>query len=105
MKVTKKSGPPKDLVYFDEDLNLTKMHVEDVVEILFVRVPHTNLYTAGGDHQLLGCDSCPSPGCIYECHNCEETPLYTYAGQACEKTSSRFSSGSTGGSYVFFLYP
>ena len=42
MKVTKKSGPPKDLVYFDEDLNLTKMHVEDVVEIF--NTPLTGSY-------------------------------------------------------------
>ena len=42
MKVTKRNGPPEDLVYFDEDLNLTKMHVEDVVEIF--NTPHTGSY-------------------------------------------------------------
>ena len=33
MKIHKQDGPPEDLLYFDEDINLTQKQVEDVVEI------------------------------------------------------------------------
>ena len=32
MKIRKQDGPPEDLIYFDEDLNLTQNNVEDVVD-------------------------------------------------------------------------
>ena len=32
MKIKKQSGPPEDLIYFDDDL-LSQSQVEDVVEI------------------------------------------------------------------------
>ena len=31
MKINKQDGPPEDLLYFDEDLNLSQKQVEDVV--------------------------------------------------------------------------
>ena len=42
MKIRKQSGPPKDLIYFDEDINLTQNQVEDVVEIF--NTPLTGSY-------------------------------------------------------------
>ena len=33
MKIRKQNGPPEDLLYFDEDLDLSQSQVEDVVEI------------------------------------------------------------------------
>ena len=42
MKIRKQSGPPEDLIYFDEDLNLTQNNVEDVVEIF--NTPLTGSY-------------------------------------------------------------
>jgi hypothetical protein len=42
MKIRKQSGPPEDLIYFDEDLNLTQNNVEDVVEIF--KTPLTGSY-------------------------------------------------------------
>ncbi len=33
MKIRKQDGPPEDLLYFDEDLNLSQKQVEDVIEI------------------------------------------------------------------------
>ena len=33
MKIHKQDGPPEDLLYFDEDLNLSQKQVEDVIEI------------------------------------------------------------------------
>ena len=32
MKITKRAGPPEDLVYFDDELDLKEKDVEDVVE-------------------------------------------------------------------------
>ena len=34
MKITKRAGPPEDLVYFDDELDLKEKDVEDVVEII-----------------------------------------------------------------------
>ena len=42
MKIRKQSDPPQDLIYFDEDLNLTQNNVEDVVEIF--NTPLTGSY-------------------------------------------------------------
>ena len=42
MKIHKQDGPPEDLLYFDEDLNLTQKQVEDVVEIF--HTPLTGAY-------------------------------------------------------------
>lgn len=42
MKIRKQNGPPEDLIYFDEDLNLTQNNVEDVVEIF--KTPLTGSY-------------------------------------------------------------
>ena len=42
MKIRKQDGPPEDLIYFDEDLNLTQNNVEDVVEIF--KTPLTGSY-------------------------------------------------------------
>ena len=42
MKIRKQNGPPEDLIYFDEDLNLTQSNVEDVVEIF--NTPLTGSY-------------------------------------------------------------
>ena len=42
MKIRKQDGPPEDLIYFDEDLNLTQNNVEDVVEIF--NTPLTGSY-------------------------------------------------------------
>ena len=33
MKINKQAGPPEDLLYFDDEVNLTPLQVEDVVEI------------------------------------------------------------------------
>ena len=42
MKINKQDGPPEDLLYFDEDLNLSQKQVEDVVEIF--KTPLTGSY-------------------------------------------------------------
>tara|TARA_Y100000746_G_scaffold114657_1_gene98076 strand:- start:2382 stop:3488 length:1107 start_codon:yes stop_codon:yes gene_type:complete len=42
MKIRKQDGPPEDLLYFDEDINLTQKQVEDVVEIF--HTPLTGAY-------------------------------------------------------------
>ena len=42
MKITKRSGPPEDLVYFDDELDLKEKDVEDVVEIF--NTPLTGSY-------------------------------------------------------------
>ena len=42
MKIRKQKGPQEDLIYFDEDLNLTQNNVEDVVEIF--KTPLTGSY-------------------------------------------------------------
>ena len=42
MKIRKQDGPPKDLLYFDEDLDLSQKQVEDVVEIF--NTPLTGSY-------------------------------------------------------------
>ena len=42
MKIRKKNGPPEDLLYFDEDLDLSQSQVEDVVEIF--NTPLTGSY-------------------------------------------------------------
>ena len=42
MKITKQNGPPEDLLYFDEEVNLTPGQVEDVVEIF--NTPLTGAY-------------------------------------------------------------
>ena len=42
MKITEQKGPPEDLLYFENDLNLTKEHVEDIVEIF--KTPLTGSY-------------------------------------------------------------
>ena len=42
MKIHKQDGPPEDLLYFDEDINLTQKQVEDVVEIF--HTPLTGAY-------------------------------------------------------------
>ena len=42
MKIRKQDGPPEDLLYFDEDINLTQKQVEDVVEIF--KTPLTGAY-------------------------------------------------------------
>ena len=42
MKIHKQDGPPEDLLYFDEDINLTQKQVEDVVEIF--NTPLTGAY-------------------------------------------------------------
>ena len=42
MKIRKQNGPPEDLIYFDEDLNLTQNNLEDVVEIF--KTPLTGSY-------------------------------------------------------------
>jgi hypothetical protein len=33
MKITKQKGPPEELLYFDDEVNMTSEQVEDVVEI------------------------------------------------------------------------
>ena len=38
MKIRKQNGPPEDLIYFDEDLNLTQNNVEVVVDIFKTRL-------------------------------------------------------------------
>ena len=42
MKIQEQKGPPEDLLYFDEDLNLSQKQVEDVVEIF--HTPLTGAY-------------------------------------------------------------
>tara|TARA_B100001113_G_scaffold184064_1_gene150859 strand:- start:1540 stop:2688 length:1149 start_codon:yes stop_codon:yes gene_type:complete len=42
MKIRKQEGPPEDLLYFDEDLDLSQSQVEDVVEIF--NTPLTGSY-------------------------------------------------------------
>ena len=42
MKIRKQAGPPEDLLYFDEDLDLSQSQVEDVVEIF--NTPLTGSY-------------------------------------------------------------
>ena len=42
MKITKRQGPPEDLVYFDDELDLKEKDVEDVVEIF--NTPLTGSY-------------------------------------------------------------
>ena len=42
MKITKQAGPPEDLLYFDDEVNLTPLQVEDVVEIF--NTPLTGSY-------------------------------------------------------------
>ena len=42
MKITKRAGPPEDLVYFDDELDLKEKDVEDVVEIF--NTPLTGSY-------------------------------------------------------------
>ena len=42
MKIKKQDGPPKDLLYFDDEVNLTPLQVEDVVEIF--NTPLTGSY-------------------------------------------------------------
>ena len=42
MKINEQKGPPEDLLYFDEDLDLSQKQVEDVVEIF--HTPLTGAY-------------------------------------------------------------
>ena len=42
MKITRTDGPPEDLLYFDNELNLTPEQVEDVAEIF--NTPLTGAY-------------------------------------------------------------
>ena len=42
MKITKTDGPPEDLLYFDNELNLSPQQVEDVAEIF--KTPLTGAY-------------------------------------------------------------
>ena len=42
MKITKQNGPPEDLLYFDDEVNMTPDQVEDVVEIF--NTPLTGSY-------------------------------------------------------------
>tara|TARA_A200000159_G_scaffold33571_1_gene30200 strand:+ start:2727 stop:3827 length:1101 start_codon:yes stop_codon:yes gene_type:complete len=42
MKIKKQSGPPEDLIYFDDDLPLSQSQVEDVIEIF--KTPLTGSY-------------------------------------------------------------
>ena len=42
MKIKKQDGPPEDLLYFDEEVDLTPIQVEDVVEIF--HTPLTGAY-------------------------------------------------------------
>ena len=42
MEIKKQDGPPKDLLYFDDEVNLTPLQVEDVVEIF--NTPLTGSY-------------------------------------------------------------
>ena len=34
MKIKQQAGPPDDLLYFDDEVNLTPLQVEDVVKYL-----------------------------------------------------------------------
>ena len=38
MKINKQDGPPEDLLYFDEDLNLSQKQVEDVVAVSYTHL-------------------------------------------------------------------
>ena len=51
MKIKKQSGPPEDLIYFDEDLPLSQSQVEDVIEIF--HTPLTGSYTVSYTHLTL----------------------------------------------------
>ena len=42
MKITKTDGPPKDILHFDNELNLTPGQVEDIAEIF--NTPLTGAY-------------------------------------------------------------
>jgi hypothetical protein len=42
MKITKQEGPPEELLYFDDEVNMTSEQVEDVVEIF--NTPLTGCY-------------------------------------------------------------
>ena len=42
MKIKQQDGPPSELLYFDNEMNLTKDHVEDIVEIF--NTPLTGAY-------------------------------------------------------------
>ena len=42
MKITHTDGPPDDLLYFDEELDLNEKHVEDIAEIF--NTPLTGAY-------------------------------------------------------------
>jgi hypothetical protein len=42
MKITQTDGPPEDILYFDNELNLTAKHAEDIVEIF--QTPLTGAY-------------------------------------------------------------
>ena len=42
MKIKQQDGPPSDLLYFDNEMNLTNDHVEDIVEIF--NTPLTGAY-------------------------------------------------------------
>ena len=42
MKIKKQDGPPADLLYFDDELDIKPSHVEDVVEIF--KTPLTGSY-------------------------------------------------------------
>ena len=42
MKINKQAGPPEDLLYFDDEVNLTPLQLEDVVEIF--NTPLTGSY-------------------------------------------------------------
>ena len=41
MKITKRAGPPEDLVYFDDELDLKEKDVEDVVVTFLEKYPFT----------------------------------------------------------------
>ena len=42
MKIKRQDGPPADLLYFDDELDIKPSHVEDVVEIF--KTPLTGSY-------------------------------------------------------------
>ena len=41
MKIKRQDGPPADLLYFDDELDIKPSHVEDVVEI-FMNISTTS---------------------------------------------------------------
>ena len=53
MKIRKQNGPPEDLLYFDEDLNLSQKQVEDVIEIFNTVFPHHTSYVESLNITLL----------------------------------------------------